>query len=161
MISIWGGWEDLPISSDNHRRSSAPCLGLSRSYRGYTNNWLCRVFGPELARSATRIRNNSGCTFLQQRHTFEPKQPHRPFSAQIIEIFVKSDSSSVKNAFFYTIAMADELARLREALAQAESRASEQQRLREEAGNRAFDEQRRREEEQRRRKEAEEAARAS
>ncbi|KAK4654407.1 hypothetical protein QC762_0065280 [Podospora pseudocomata] len=49
--------------------------------------------------------------------------------------------------------MADELARLREALAQAKRQASEQQRLREEAENRAFDEQRRREEEQRRREE--------
>lgn len=72
-----------------------------------------------------------------------------------------NNRSTVKNAFFYTFAMADELARLREALAQAKRQASEQQRLREEAENRAFDEQRRREEEQRRREKAEEVARKS
>ncbi|KAK3316951.1 hypothetical protein B0H66DRAFT_308096 [Apodospora peruviana] len=57
--------------------------------------------------------------------------------------------------------MDDELAILREALAKAERRASEQQRLREEAETRALDEQCRRQNEQRRREKSEEVARAS
>jgi len=51
--------------------------------------------------------------------------------------------------------MDNEIARLRQALAEAESRASEQQHLREEEQRRREEEQRRREEEERRREEAE------